>query len=80
MQGGSGVQADIEQIPPQKRGGNITAVGKKDHNMFHNDEAFERYAMGGERGSPPARSTDKRGLNDFNSVRFSTYLVPLLSI
>ncbi|PPR03398.1 hypothetical protein CVT24_012523 [Panaeolus cyanescens] len=71
MQGGAGAQSDIEQIPVQKRGNNVTAVGKKDHDMFHNDEAFERYEMGGDRGNPPTRQTEKRGISDWESLRFN---------
>jgi hypothetical protein len=42
-------------------------------NMFHNDEAFERYEMGGDQPPGPGSKVRNQAESDFHSIKFSEY-------
>ncbi|KAJ3494522.1 hypothetical protein NLJ89_g10789 [Agrocybe chaxingu] len=45
--------------------------GGSDHNMFHNDEAFERYEMGGHQRHEPGNKGDDVAAKNYQSVRMN---------
>lgn len=62
--------------------GSSNEQGGSDDNIFHNDEAFERFEMGGnqkKKSSGRHSGPEERAANDFRSVKMSEHLLSHVS-